>query len=112
MLRVGSLVINAADVPAAAAFWADALGYQPREGAHEGWAMLTPADATGPNLAFDGADRTHLDLYSDDPESDIARLTALGAQRVEDWPYPDGADFVVLRDPTGTVFCVVDARPG
>ena len=112
MLKIGSVVLNAADVPRAAAFWADALGYQPREGADEGWAMLTPADGIGPNLAFDGADRTHLDLYSDDPESDVERLVSLGAQLVVDWPYPEGADFVVLRDPVGTVFCVVDSRSG
>jgi catechol 2,3-dioxygenase-like lactoylglutathione lyase family enzyme len=33
---------------------------------------------------------------------------ALGATRVEDWPYPQDADFVVLRDPDGNEFCVID----
>ena len=31
----------------------------------------------------------------------------LGATRVEDWPYPADADFVVLRDPDGNEFCVI-----
>ncbi|MBV9446526.1 MAG: hypothetical protein JO345_11620 [Streptosporangiaceae bacterium] len=28
--------------------------------------------------------------------------------RVDEWPYPDGADFVVMRDPDGNEFCVID----
>jgi len=112
MLKIGSNVIHANDVPRAAEFWAKAIGYQPREGADEGWAMLTPADGIGPNLAFDRSDRTHLDLYSDDQEADVERLIGMGAERVEDWPYPADADFVVLRDPVGNLFCVVDAAQG
>jgi hypothetical protein len=27
---------------------------------------------------------------------------------VTDWPYPEDADFVVLRDPDGNEFCVID----
>jgi hypothetical protein len=30
------------------------------------------------------------------------------ATRVTDWPYPENADFVVLRDPAGNEFCVID----
>lgn len=112
MLRIGSIVTHVDDVPRAAEFWANALGYLPREGADEGWAMLAPADGAGPNLSFDGSDRTHLDLYSDDPASDVERLISLGAELVEDWPYPEDADFIVLRDPVGNLFCVVDAGQG
>ena len=37
-------------------------------------------------------------------------LAGLGADRVEDWPYPDEPiDYVVLQDPDGNRFCVVDA---
>ena len=32
---------------------------------------------------------------------------ALGATRV-DWDYPEGADFVVLADTEGNLFCVVN----
>ncbi|UFW76383.1 VOC family protein [Rhizobium sp. SU303] len=31
---------------------------------------------------------------------------SLGAQRV-DWRYPEGADYIVLADPDGNTFCVV-----
>ena len=32
----------------------------------------------------------------------------VGAERLPDWPYPEGADFVVLSDPEGNLFCVLD----
>jgi len=111
MVRIGSIVMNVADVPAAARFWADALGYRPRDGRiGEEWAIVEPRDGRGPNLAFDQRDRTHLDLYTrdaGDQQAEIDRLIGLGARRVEDWPYPPDADFVVLRDPVGNLFCVV-----
>ena len=51
----------------------------------------------------------HLDLYADDQRSEVKRLLRLGARRVEDWPYPDEPhDFVVLEDPDGNRFCVID----
>ncbi len=112
MVRIGTVIFNVADVPRAAEFWSQALGYAPRDGQiQEGWTMLKPPDGIGPNLAFDRGDRTHLDLYAgdrDEQEAEIERLISLGATRVEDWPYPDDADFVVLADPVGNLFCVVD----
>jgi Glyoxalase-like domain len=41
----------------------------------------------------------------------VRRLISLGATRV-DWAYPDDADFVVLADTEGNLFCVVDASAG
>ena len=52
--------------------------------------------------------RLHLDLYTDDQAGQVERLVRLGAARVTDWPYPQDADFVVLRDPDGNEFCVID----
>ncbi len=52
--------------------------------------------------------RVHLDLYTSDQERHVDRLVGLGAERVEDWTYPDDADFIVLRDPDGNEFCVID----
>jgi hypothetical protein len=37
----------------------------------------------------------------------VERLISLGASRVE-WEYPEDADFVVLADPSGALFCVID----
>ena len=52
--------------------------------------------------------RVHLDLYTRQQARHIGRLAELGATRVEEWPYPPGADFVVMRDPDGNEFCVID----
>lgn len=60
----GTIVTNTPDVGPAAEFWAKALGYKPREGPDEGWAMNVPDGGNGPNMAFDRSDRTHLDLYA------------------------------------------------
>lgn len=111
MVKIGTIVLNTVDVSRVAEFWAEALGYAPRPGANDGWTLLTPRDGSGPNLALDRGDRTHLDLYvasADEQEAEVDRLIGLGAKRVEDWPYPEDADFVVLADPAGNLFCVVD----
>jgi hypothetical protein len=52
--------------------------------------------------------RVHLDLYTDEQDRQVRRLVGLGATRVEDWPYPEDPDFVVLRDPDGNEFCIID----
>jgi len=36
----------------------------------------------------------------------VGRLIALGAKRAE-WTYPEDADFVVLADTEGNLFCVI-----
>lgn len=51
----------------------------------------------------------HLDLYTDDPEAEIERLLGIGATRHPPTPEPD-EDFVVLEDPAGNLFCVIDKR--
>jgi hypothetical protein len=52
----------------------------------------------------------HLDLYTDDPEGEVERLLHLGATVYR--PRESGEDFVVLADPEGNLFCVVDTRGG
>ncbi len=49
-------------------------------------------------------DQMHLDLYSDDPEDQVARLVSLGARFARRSREPDA--FVVLLDPEGNEFCV------
>ena len=63
--------------------------------------QLTDRPATAPA-------RIHLDLYTDHQAAHVDRLVRLGASPVEGWPYPQDADFVVLRDPDGNEFCVID----
>ncbi|MEY2241846.1 VOC family protein [Streptomyces sp. BF23-18] len=119
MLKVGSVVVGVSDVPRAAAFWTEALGYVPRDALEDFWIVLVPADgATGVQLSLGLSEtpvqerpRIHLDLYAGDAAdqaAEVERLVSLGARRV-DWDlYPEDADFVVLADPDGNRFCVID----
>lgn len=50
--------------------------------------------------------RHHLDLYASDQAAEVKQLLTLGATRVN-WRYPAHADYVVLADPDGNTFCVV-----
>ncbi|WP_433425051.1 VOC family protein [Microtetraspora malaysiensis] len=122
MLRFGSVVLGVSDVPRAAAFWMEALGYVPRDEMEDDWVVLVPAEGAGPQLSLGLSEtpvqehpQVHLDLYADDAAEQVAeveRLVALGARRV-DWDlYPDDPDFVVLADPDGNRFCVIDTSRG
>ena len=119
MLSFGVVVLGVTDVPRAAEFWSAALGYKLREDGFGGWAtVLVPPGGSGTAIALQRSQtppedhpRLHLDLHVADAaeqESQAARLVSLGAERV-DWDrYPDDPDFVVLADPDGNRFCVVD----
>ena len=48
----------------------------------------------------------HVDLYTANQEGEVERLIELGATRYP-WRYRPQADFVVLEDPDGHLFCVV-----
>jgi len=112
MAQIGSLVLNVTDVNRAATFWRNALGYVPRAGDNPG--ALVPQRGDGPALLLDETDRTHLDLHvasEEEQRAEVERLVSLGARRV-DWAYPDGADFVVLSDTEGNLFCVVNTERG
>ena len=50
--------------------------------------------------------RAHIDLGTDDVEADAQRLLQLGAAQVE-----PGRGWIVLRDPTGLVFCTTGNSP-
>jgi catechol 2,3-dioxygenase-like lactoylglutathione lyase family enzyme len=106
MVRLGSIVLNVSNLDRAAAFWSQALGHPPHP-RHR--AFLVPPEG-GTRLHLDEDDRTHLDLWTDnrqEQQAEVERLVSLGAQRV-DWEYPADADFVVLADTEGNLFCVID----
>lgn len=116
MLTVGSIVIRVDDLHAQLAFWTRALDYTPREPIGDDFALLRPRTGSGPNVSLDAVPaprtlppRIHLDLYADDQDAEVARLTALGARRVHWDKQPADADYVILEDPEGNRFCVVDA---
>ena len=111
-LYVGSTVINCTDVEKGMVFWSAALGYEVRH-ADPTFAVLRDPRRRWSNVSIQLADspktgrnRLHLDLYTDDQPGEVERLVGLGATRIP-WTYPPDADFVVLTDPDGNEFCVI-----
>lgn len=115
-LYAATVVVDVQDMARAVAFWCAALGYRVREAEPDAeFTMLVHPDPGRLPVSLQRADapprepvRVHLDLYTSEQERHVERLVALGATWVDDWPYPPDADFVVLRDPDGNEFCVVD----
>ena len=116
MVRVGSIVLRVDDLRRQMEFWAAALNYAPREEPSESndFVVLRPRDGVGPNLSLD---QVHSqvqvpphppDLYTDDQAAEVKRLIALGATEVHWSKRPPDADYVILADPEGNRFCVVD----
>ncbi|WP_411374413.1 VOC family protein [Arthrobacter sp. MPF02] len=118
MLTIGTIVLGVNHVGRATEFWHAALGYVPREPGDETWVTLAPASGSGAQLSLMLSEtptqdhpRIHLDLYADDQAAEVERLVSLGARHV-DWDlYPEDPDFVVLQDPDGNRFCVIDKSP-
>jgi catechol 2,3-dioxygenase-like lactoylglutathione lyase family enzyme len=113
-VRIGSVVVDCNDFAGMLAFWREALGYVAREPAEDGWVILRDPACANVNLSLQqvpeprsGKNRLHLDLYTDDQAVEVERLLAIGATRHPRDPEPDD-DFVVLEDPEGNLFCVVD----
>ncbi len=116
MLRIGSIVIRVDDLERQAAFWEAALGYVRRGTLDDDtFVLLRPKDGAGPNVSLDRVrstvqvpPRIHLDLYTEDQAGEVRRLLALGATEVHWNKRPADADYVILADPEGNRFCVVD----
>ena len=116
MLTIGSIVIRVDDLPRQLAFWTAALDYVPREGEDDDFALLRPRHGKGPNVSLDRVrstlqipPRIHLDLYADDQAAEVRRLVELGASEVHWDKRPPDADYVIMADPEGNRFCVIDA---
>jgi predicted enzyme related to lactoylglutathione lyase len=112
-VSIGSIVIRVDDLQRQIAFWSAALDYLVRDDGDS--ALLHPKDGKGPNLTLDRVrsalqvpPRIHLDLYTDDQAGEVARLVSLGATEVHWDKRPPDADYLILADPEGNRFCVVD----
>lgn len=115
-LRVGSIVLRVTNLKSQEAFWTAVLDYVPRETSRNyDFIVLHPKDGLGPNISLDQhhssaniPPRIHLDLYTEDQAGEVKRLIALGATEVHWDKRPPDADYVILADPEGNRFCVVD----
>jgi predicted enzyme related to lactoylglutathione lyase len=119
MLHVGSIVIRVDDLRRQMVFWTAALDYVPREpltdDPAQDFMLLKPRDGAGPNLSLDAVPakvqippRIHLDLYADDQAAEVERLKGLGATEIHWDKRPADADYVIMADPEGNRFCVID----
>ncbi len=124
MLRLGTIVMGAAEVERGVAFWSAALGYRVHRfpDSDNDFTILVPPDGEGTRVALQRADgeadphpRLHVDLVVDsaaEQSAEVERLLELGATQVDWDSYPDNPDFVVLADPEGNAFCIVNAGHG
>lgn len=115
-IRIGSTVVNCADIETMTDFWTRALGLVA--------STRDPADdfrvlrGERVNLSLQVAetpvtarDQMHLDLYSDDAPDQVDRLLGLGARLVRRNDDPEDT-YVVMRDPEGNEFCVCSVSTG
>jgi hypothetical protein len=123
MARIRDIVMDCANAPVLAQFWARVLdGYRVRpydagEIARLAERGFTPetdptvaVDGPGPTLFFQQVsarkavrNRVHLDLAGVDRKAEVTRLCGLGATVRE-----ERETFTVMQDPEGNEFCVRD----
>lgn len=115
MIRVGSIVFRVSDLEGQARFWEEALGYVRTIDREDDFIKLEPLHGDGPNISLDRVrpnvqtrPQIHLDLYTEDQRGEVARLLELGATEVHWDKRPADADYVILADPEGNRFCVID----
>ena len=112
MLKIGAVVWGVRDLHRGIKFWSEALNYKLRREPDVDFAILVPKDGDGMQLSLNAAvtsdkpKRHHMDLFTHDQAREVERLLKLGATRVN-WKYEPDADYVVLADPDGNTFCVV-----
>jgi predicted enzyme related to lactoylglutathione lyase len=111
-----ALCIHANDPRRLARFWAGVLGWEKADDADDVIALL-PRDDTGFRIEFDatqeqksGPNQMHFDLTSaslDDQQETVARSLRLGARHIDVGQRPEEGH-VVLADPEGNEFCVIE----
>ena len=109
-----ALTVDATDPAELTRFWAGVLGWEPDPGAPT---SLVPADDTGFRVRFRPtarpktiANRIHFDLTSTSPadqEATVARALTLGGRHIDVGQLPEEGH-VVLADPDGNEFCVIE----
>lgn len=116
------IVVDCADPATLGAFYADLCGCDLHRRT-DNWAWIEPATRGGvaagrggPRIAFQrvpepkaGKVRLHLDLGAVDIPEVVARAIALGATQLGEPVTDEAGTYVVLADPEGHEFCIVNA---
>jgi predicted enzyme related to lactoylglutathione lyase/catechol 2,3-dioxygenase-like lactoylglutathione lyase family enzyme len=111
-----ALCFDALDPVGVARFWSGVLGWELTDDPREGVTLL-PSDDTGLRLRFVRSDEQktgpnlyHFDLTStslEDQQQTVARSLELGGRHLDIGQGPD-VEHVVLADPEGNEFCVIE----
>jgi predicted enzyme related to lactoylglutathione lyase len=114
--RLDALCFDANNPPLLARFWAAVLGWETTGDAGHGIALL-PGDDTGFQIRFQptqrqkaGQNPMHFDLTSTSLEvqrETVARALSLGGRHIDVGQLPE-EEHVVLADPEGNEFCVIE----
>lgn len=93
------------------AFWSAALGATPVRTKMPQYTILD--NGADPNRLVvqaieEGPAGVHFDVHTDDLDAEIERLVELGATLVDDQWKDHPGRWVVMRDPAGNPFCLVD----
>ncbi|MFE9855318.1 VOC family protein [Streptomyces sp. NPDC005780] len=112
-----AICFNATRPSGLARFWSGVLGWELASGPDDGVAVLPP-DPAGFRIRFlpgqepkTGQNRAHFDLTSASPEDQrqtVDRALELGGQHIDVGQLPEDGH-VVLADPDGNEFCVIEA---
>ncbi|MDX6302402.1 MAG: hypothetical protein QOF53_3616 [Nocardioidaceae bacterium] len=114
--RLEALCFGAQDALRLARFWGGVLGREPTDDADDEFSLL-PGDDAGLRIRFlpsrqpkTGQNQMHLDLTStsvEDQGATVARALELGARHIDVGQRPEEGH-VVLADPEGNEFCVIE----
>ena len=109
------IVIDCADPPALAEFWAEALDYK-NAGQYEQYVILLPREPGHPPVLLQGVPepklakcRVHIDIRAGDVGAEARRLEVLGASRIDIGQGEQ--DWITMADPEGNDFCVCPGIP-
>ncbi|MFF1481657.1 VOC family protein [Streptomyces sp. NPDC058301] len=112
-----AICFNATRPSDLARFWSGVLGWELTDAPDDGVAVLPP-DATGFRIRFlpsqepkTGQNQAHFDLTSVSAQAQrqtVARALELGGQHIDVGQLPEEGH-VVLADPDGNEFCVIEA---
>ncbi|MGX1886853.1 VOC family protein [Streptomyces sp. NPDC055287] len=110
-IRLGSTVINCADIDVMTRFWCEALGLEPSSTEPGDHFRLLRGDRGNVSLQrtltpVTARDQMHPDLYSDDQQAQVDRFVGLGARLVRHVTDDPDDDYVILADPEDNLFCV------
>jgi predicted enzyme related to lactoylglutathione lyase len=113
-----SVVLDSVDPAAILAFWEEALGYRLAGDLGAFLVLVSRTDRAEPVVILQrvpedpvGKNRMHVDVHPPDAQGHIARLEALGGQRIgpriTELLEAVGVWWQQMADPQGNVFCVV-----